>query len=120
LETARLSEKFFDSLQKHAVPLEEAAIRQINNNSMALDVYCWLAFRLRSLKGPTPVSWKAIKAQFGAGFKQTGHFRETFRTNLGLTRSVYPDAHLDDDDKGLILFPSPAPVGPRSVAVKLP
>jgi hypothetical protein len=36
-------ESFFDELKKHPVPVEEAAVRQIANNSMALDVYCWLA-----------------------------------------------------------------------------
>ena len=37
VETARLSESFFEQLSKHPVPLEEAAIRAVNNNSMALD-----------------------------------------------------------------------------------
>ena len=42
-ETARLSEGFYDQLTRHFVPLEEAAIWAINNNSVALDVYAWLA-----------------------------------------------------------------------------
>jgi hypothetical protein len=41
---ARLSEAFFASLQKHTVPIEEAAIRAISNNSMALDIYAWAAW----------------------------------------------------------------------------
>ena len=43
IETAKLSEGFFEQLQKHPVPIEEAAVRQIANNSMALDVYVWPA-----------------------------------------------------------------------------
>ena len=50
IETARLSEGFFEQLQKHPVPIEEAAVKQIANNSMALDVYVWLSYRLHSLK----------------------------------------------------------------------
>jgi hypothetical protein len=42
---ARLSEAFFTSLQKHPVPIEEAAIRAIANNSMAIDIYAWLVGR---------------------------------------------------------------------------
>jgi hypothetical protein len=38
LETAKLSEGFFEQLKKHPVPLEEAAIRAINNNPAALSV----------------------------------------------------------------------------------
>ena len=49
IETARLSEGFFEQLQKHPVPIEEAAVKQIANNSMALDVYVWLSYRLHSL-----------------------------------------------------------------------
>jgi hypothetical protein len=60
LETANLSEKFFLELQRHPVPLEEAAVRAISNNSMALDLYAWLAYRLHVLKGPTPVSWTSL------------------------------------------------------------
>jgi hypothetical protein len=36
LETARLSEGFYSQLQRHPVPLEEAAVRSVANNSMAL------------------------------------------------------------------------------------
>ena len=39
LEVAKLSEGYFEQLQKHPVPLEEAAIRAISNNSAALDAH---------------------------------------------------------------------------------
>jgi hypothetical protein len=50
LETAKLSEGFFEQLKKHPVPLEEAAIKALSNNAPALDVYLWLAYRLHVLK----------------------------------------------------------------------
>ena len=50
LETARLSETFYEHLRRHPVPVEEIAIRGLANNSMALDVYCWLAYRLHALE----------------------------------------------------------------------
>ena len=77
-EQARLSSSFFEELQRHSVPLEEPAIRAINNNSMALDLYAWTAFRLHALKGPLPIMWTALKGQFGTGFKHMTHFRATF------------------------------------------
>ena len=51
LETAKLSEGFFEQLKKHPVPLEEAAIKALSNNAPALDAYLWLAYRLHVLKG---------------------------------------------------------------------
>ena len=36
VERASLSQSFFEELKKHPVPVEEAAVRQIANNSLAL------------------------------------------------------------------------------------
>src|ERR1700722_3291483 len=55
--------------RQHAVPLDEAAIRHIHNSSMALDVYCWLAYRLPSLTADKPISWAALAGQFGGGIR---------------------------------------------------
>jgi Plasmid encoded RepA protein len=119
-ETARLSESFFEQLKKHPVPLEEAAIRAINNNSMALDVYAWLAYRLHVLSGPRPISWAALKGQFGAGFARVDNFRTTFSDNLRLALAVYRSARVEADDCGLTLYPSRPPVAPRLSLVKSP
>ena len=117
LETARLSESFFAELQRHPVPLEDAAIRAINNNSMALDLYAWLAYRLHILSGPTPISWTALKGQFGAGFQSIYHFQTRFGENLRLALAVYRDAKVDVTDRGLALLPSKPPVAPKLIAV---
>jgi hypothetical protein len=75
LTTAKLSEGFFSQLTRHPVPLEEAAIKQLSNNSMALDAYAWLAYRLHSLRRPTLVPWPSLMRQFGGGFGQIKHFK---------------------------------------------
>jgi hypothetical protein len=79
LERTKLSESFYEQLRRHPVPIEESAIRAINRHSMALDIYCWLAYRLHVLRNPTPVSWRALHAQFGTGIRRLDHFRETFQ-----------------------------------------
>ena len=115
VERASLSQSFFDELKKHPVPVEEAAVRQIANNSLALDVYCWLAYRLHSLTGPISVSWKALHGQFGQSVARLDHFKEHFRTVMELATSVYPDANVEEADTGggLILKPSRPPVAPK-------
>ena len=113
-QTARLSEQFFEGLKRHPVPLEEAAIGAISNNSMALDIYAWLAYRLHSLSKPTPISWRALKLQFGAGFGAMNNFRGKFLPNLRLALAVYPAALVTEDEhNGLVLRPSRPPVAPR-------
>lgn len=118
LEHAKLSESFFEQLRRHPVPVEEAAIRSINGHSMALDLYCWLAYRLHVLPGTRAVSWKALKSQFGTGFSRMDHFRPTFKDNLSLAMAVYPDAAVDVTEKGLMLQPSRPPVAPKAPLAK--
>lgn len=110
VETARLSESFFHQLRQHAVPLDEAAIRHIRNSSMALDVYCWLAYRLHSLQDDKMVSWGALATQFGAGIRLRKHFKAAFTENLQLAQAVYRDARVTLTPDGLLLQPSPPPV----------
>jgi len=113
VERARLSEGFFEQLKRHPVPLEESAVRAVSNNSMALDAYAWLAYRLHSLTSPRPVSWRALRAQFGAGFARSDNFKSHFTASLRLALAVYPDARVDLGDEGIVLHQSRPPVAPR-------
>ena len=115
LETARLSETFFDQLKRHPVPLEEAAIRAISNNSQALDVYCWLAYRLHVLPQARTVSWRALHGQFGSSYRRLDHFRERFIDALKVACAVYPAADIEVDTNGLVLKPSRPPVAPKHI-----
>jgi hypothetical protein len=111
-----LDPRYFASLARHAVPLEERALAALAHNAMALDVYAWLAYRLHALGKSTPVSWGAIKGQFGVGTARMDNFRPTFLANLKLALAVYRDAKVDVIDRGLLLHPSKPPVAPRLVA----
>ncbi len=117
VDTARLSETFFEQLRRHPVPLEESAIRALSNNSQALDVYCWLAYRLHVLPGARRISWPALFAQFGASYKKLAHFKERFTDSLKIATAVYREADIEADEQGLTLKPSRPPVAPRIVAV---
>jgi hypothetical protein len=114
IETATLSEMFFQQLRKHPVPIEETAVRQIANNSMALDLYCWLAYRLHALAESTPIGWRALHQQFGRGVRRLDHFKEQFRETLALALAVYPDAEVEVHERGVTLRLSRPPVAPSS------
>lgn len=118
LERVRLSETFWEQLRKHPIPLEESAIRALQGHSMALDLYCWLAYRLHVLSTPRPVSWSALKAQFGTGFQRLDHFRPVFLENLELATAVYPAAKIEVGERGVTLQPSRPPIAPKLVAIR--
>lgn len=118
LETAKLSEGFFEQLQRHPVPIEEAAIRALSNNSAAMDAYIWLAYRLHSLTGPRMVTWTALKVQFGAAYRELYHFKNKWPAALELALAVYPEAHVDFIEQGVMLRPSKPPVMPKLIPAK--
>ena len=113
LESVMLSESFFEQLKRHPVPVQESAICAISNNSQALDIYCWLAYRLHSLKGARPLSWPALHQQFGAGCEHRRNFKIQFRDALKVALSVYPEANVELTGQGITLLPSKPPVPAR-------
>jgi Plasmid encoded RepA protein len=115
-ERVRLDEGFYQSLIEHPLPLRQAAVRQISSRSMAIDLYVWLAYRLHALSGPVPVTWQALRRQFGAGYSELRFFRRDLLPNLKLALAVYPEARVNVDEKdGLILYPSSPPVAEKKM-----
>lgn len=117
-ERVKLDPGFWRSLKEHPVPVREEAIRAIGTRSLAIDTYIWLAYRLHSLVKPTPVSWTAIHAQFGAGFRLVRQIKPSFSEALNLALAVYPEARVDIEKEGILLHPSP-PAVPRAEARRL-
>lgn len=105
-----LDETFFAALQEHPVPLLEAAIRQLRDRSMSLDIYVWLAWRLHHLPKATTISWPALYAQFGTGFKAVRQFKPRFTEALQAALAAYPEAHVSMDDKAIVLHPARPPI----------
>jgi hypothetical protein len=102
---------FYKALRDHPVPLQEAAIRQLRDRSMSLDLYVWLAYRLHTLSKPTLISWTAIHAQFGAGFDKLFHFKPRFGEALAAAVAAYPEARVECGEAGITLHPSRPPIG---------
>jgi hypothetical protein len=118
VDTVRLSQTFYDALSRHPVPLWESAIKSIQNNSMGLDIYVWLAYRLHVLQKPAPIRWTRLHQQFGAGFKAQWQFKPTFVANLKLALAVYPDARVDIEPEGVVLHPSAPPIPERQIGAR--
>src|SRR4051812_20798314 len=113
-ERVRLDEGFYQSLIEHPLPLRETAIKQISSRSMAIDLYVWLAYRLHVLNDPVEIGWPALRRQFGEGYKELRFFRRDVLPSLKLALAVYPEPHLEVDERaGLPLSPPPPPVPAR-------
>lgn len=117
-----LSETFYSTLAEHAVPLDYRALAALRHSSLALDIYTWLAHRLRRVARPqgVKVSWRNLREQFGQEYANAKNFKREFRHLLRQVHRVYPDAKLQEVPGGLILYPSKAPLAPTRVGFSLP
>ena len=115
--TVQLTEDYYNSLVNHAIPLDERALAALSHNSMALDIYAWLAQRLHRINPQQPqfVSWKDLKNQFGSGYAEMYKFKQIFRKYLKLARLQYLQARIDEEgNKGFWLLHSPSPIEKKS------
>jgi Plasmid encoded RepA protein len=115
--TVRLSSEYFESLKRHAVPLNEADLAALAHTALGLDIYAWLAQRLHRIdpKKPAFIAWTALKEQFGPDYGRMDKFKAVFRVALTQVRSRYQSARLELDNKGMTARNSPPPVAKRLV-----
>lgn len=119
--TVRLSEEYYQSLGRHAVPLDGRAVAALASSSMALDVYVWLAQRLYRVPAGKPqfVDWNSLHEQFGQGYERVRDFRRRFLQTLHHVGAAYPTAKMAADERGLTLEHSPPPVAPKQTRLLL-
>ena len=120
--TIALSREYFESLQKHAVPLREADLAALAHSAMALDLYAWLAQRLHRIEPRRPafVPWEALRQQFGPDYERIRDFRRIFRQALAQVLARYTAARITLGQEGMALHSSPPPVARRFVQVLNP
>jgi hypothetical protein len=113
----QLSQRFFETLCQHAVPLDKRALAALTHTALGLDIYTWLAHRLHRVRfGGTKVPWSKLHEQFGGPHDSRG-FKKEFRRALRQVAAVYPEARIEEEPGGLMLRPSPPPVPKRQVEV---
>ncbi len=111
--TLTLTEDFFEEIIKHPVPLDLRALRSLKKSPLAIDIYCWLTYRMSYLKGATPVTWAQLHGQFGADYGRLRDFKGKFGVALRKVQTVYPAVNLQVTDVGLTLLPSKTHVPAR-------
>lgn len=105
-----LSANFFEEITSRPVPIDLQALKVIKRSPLAIDIYCWLTYRMSYLREPTEVPWEALQQQFGASysFSEQGlrNFKKKFKQQLATVITIYPDANFTETKTGLVLKPS--------------
>ena len=61
-----LSEKFFNEIINHPVPIDMNTLTALKRSPLGLDLYLWLVYRTFSLRAPQRLTWQQLYRQFGA------------------------------------------------------
>jgi hypothetical protein len=111
--TVTFSPAMFDSLKRHALPVNVHAIRAFAGSARKIDLYFWLGWRLYSINAKTVISWQALAQQFGDGYARPRDFMAAFNADLGHIREVFPKLPVSLHDDGIHLEPA----GPELLAL---
>lgn len=109
----RLSNAFVQSVLTAKIPTDMRALKLLSEKGgpLAMDIYMWLSYRLFVARRPTLVPWEALQYQFGSQTVSKRKFKQSFNSKLVLILLVYPEAAFTETDKGLMIYPSPSPLG---------
>lgn len=104
--TLTIGEEFFKEIINYPIPIDMDALKSLKRSPMALDIYCWLTYRMSYLKKQTSIPWGALEAQFGSNYERTRNFKSKFLSQLKAVLVVYQEAKIEVNETYLILYPS--------------
>jgi Plasmid encoded RepA protein len=108
------AEHFNGLINGAAVPLDQRHVLWLSKNggSLAIDIYWWLAQRLKHVRESRgiPIGWEALKEQFGQDYGDVRDFRKEFKRALAQVLQVYRDARVEPMVHGIRLFDSRPPI----------
>lgn len=110
------SPTMYESLQKHALPVNVRAVRAFAGSARKLDLYFWLGYRLHNIESPLHISWNALSQQFGEGFTRQRDFQRKLAEEIDHIAEVFPKLPLRLTEQGIILQPA----GPEVLALPVP
>lgn len=106
--TVILNTDFFNQIIDRPVPIDMRALSALKSSCVALDLYCWLTYRMSYLNKEMLIPWNTLQDQFGSNYTDTKQGRYQFKEKLILqlkkVLTIY-DAKVTLHDNGLIIKP---------------
>lgn len=100
--TLTFSPEFFQTLTKHALPVNMHAVRAFSGSARKLDILFWLGFRIRG-SGTTHISWAALQEQFGDGYSRLDNFKRDFVREIAEIKEVFEKLPVKFSDNGIAI-----------------
>ena len=116
--TIELSEKFFEDIIHHPVPLDLHILKALKRSSLGLDLYLWINYRTFRLDRPLRLPWAQLYRQFGADPTKAGDnvtvqkFRKDCLRELVKIKLAWPGLDYATPRGALELLPTTTPSVP--------
>jgi hypothetical protein len=111
-----LSEIFYNEIITHPVPIDLRVLKALKRSPLAIDIYCWLTYRMSYIKKNSEIPWEVLKLQFGADYASNEQgkrdFKRAFIRELRKVTTIYEKAKIDTNSKFLILMPGKPHISP--------
>lgn len=108
--TVTLNTDFFKEIIDNPVPVDMRALSALKNSCVALDLYCWLTYRMCYLKKRTFIPWHMLQNQFGSNYPNTSkgkyQFKRKLIPQLRKVMVIYEKVNVEISETGLIIKPS--------------
>lgn len=104
--TVTLGERLFEEILAAPVPIDARILREIKQSSLALDLYCWLTYRVSYLREPVGITWKSLHSQLGADYADQKDFAKKVRRELKRIGLLWPELNYSTPRGRLVLSPS--------------
>ncbi len=109
-----LSEEFYKEITQHPVPINMQALSALKGSSLALDIYCWLTYRMSYLKHAIEIPWELLALQFGSDYTELRDFKKNFLWQLHKVLTIY-NSKVSKSENGLLLVPSKSHIKPTKM-----
>ena len=113
-----LSEKFFNEIISHPVPLDMNTLKALKRCSLGLDLYLWLTYRIFTLRTPLRLTWQQVYRQFGPNTNSAAthdavqNFRRRILREMKKIKLAWPKLNYSTAPGVLILHPSRPAIAP--------
>ena len=81
-----LTDEFYKEIIKSPIPIDLITLNALKGSPMAMDIYCWLTFRMSYITKTQYIPFTLLQKQFGSGYpfdkKGRNNFQIRFKRGL--------------------------------------
>lgn len=108
--TVTFSQDFYQTLTKHALPVNMHAVRAFAGSPRKLDMLFWLGYRLNAMTQKVSISWEALREQWGDGYARLDNFKRDFAGDIKELKEVFPKLPVSIGEVGITIQPGSSEV----------